>query len=64
MSRKTTTFTTKAPPDTTGGAHLSHSTLTSNDAIPLTPNVAQQRGTGPRSKVPGPYALFGYAAAR
>lgn len=33
---------TKGPPDTPGGPYLYPPTLTSNDAIPLTPNVAQQ----------------------
>ena len=32
---------TTAPPDTTGGAHLTPHTLTGDDPIPLTPNVAQ-----------------------
>ena len=35
---------TKAPPDTTGGAHLTPLMLTGNDAFMLTPNVAQQSG--------------------
>jgi hypothetical protein len=32
---------TTAPPDTTGGAHLTPFTLTSNDTFTLMPNVAQ-----------------------
>ena len=41
VSEQNDSMNTTAPPDTTGGAYLTVLSLTSNDAIPLTPNVAQ-----------------------
>jgi hypothetical protein len=50
---------TKAPPDTTGGAHLTPLMLTGNDAFMLTPNVAQHPPTN-RGRLTNPANVCGH----